>query len=270
LAILLAEAVVIGFAIFNLRLLLNVHVLSDMDAYWNAALRLRDGLPLYPPLLDTQAAEVYRYAPWFAFAWVPLTFLPYAAVGAAWIVASLAAGAWVLKRVGSLPAAVFLGPLLVQVALIGNVHVFLLAGLLWGLERRTGPAWIAVAASLKGFPIVLALVYAARREWGKLALTLAFTAVLVLPMLAFDLSSYPLSDGGGIVHHYGLPWPWVPAILAVATLVLARSRYGWLAAATTLVFASPGAQPYHLTYPLLGMAGERDGRLARHSSSPNR
>lgn len=261
-AILLAEAVVIGIAIFNVLLLLNVHPLSDMNAYWDAAQRLRDGLPLYPPLLDTQSAEVYRYAPWFAFAWVPITYLPYAVVGAAWIGVSLVAGAWILKRVGSLPAAVFLGPLLLQVALIGNVHVLLLAGLLWGLDRRSGPAWIAVAASLKGFPIVLALVYIGRREWGKLAVTLALSALLILPILAFDLSSYPLSDGGGLVHHYGLPWPWVPAMLAIATLVIARSRYGWLAAATALVFASPGAQPYHLTYPLLGLAREsasRDG-----------
>jgi hypothetical protein len=269
-AILFAEAVVIGVAIFNLRLLLNVHLLSDMNAYWDAAMRLRDGLPLYPSLLDTQAAEVYRYAPWFAFAWVPLTFVPYAVVGAAWMGASLVAGAWILKQVGSLPAAVFLGPLLVQVALIGNVHALLLAGLLWGLDRRSGPAWIAVAASLKGFPIILALAYIGRREWGKLALTLAFTTVLTLPLLAFDLSSYPLSDGGGLAHHYGLPWPLVPAILAVATLVLARGRYGWLAATTTLVFASPGAQPYHLTYPLLGLAGEAEGRSARSSSTPNR
>lgn len=251
-----------------MRLLLNVHLLSDMDAYWNAALRLRDGVALYPPLVDTQAADVYRYAPWFAFAWVPITFLPYPLVDTAWIAASLLAGAWVLKRVGSLPAAFFLGPLLIQVALIGNVHVLLLAGLLWSLGGRSGPAWIAVAASLKGFPIVLALVYAGRREWGKLAATLIFTAVLVLPILAFDLSSYPLSDGGGIAHHYGLPWPWISAVLAVATLLIARSKYAWLAAGTTVVFASPGAQPYHLTYPLLGLAGAP--RSARHSSTPNR
>jgi hypothetical protein len=239
-------------------LLLNVHLLSDMNAYWDAALRLRQGEPLYPPLFDTQSADVYRYAPWFAFVWVPLTFLPYPIVGGIWVLASLGAAAYVVLRVQNVVVALFLGPVLVQVALIGNVHILLLAGLLWGLERRSGPAWIALAASLKAFPLLLALVYVGRGEWRRVGFTLLITALLVLPILAFDLSAYPFSDGGGVDHHYGLPWPWMPAVLVVTALVLARSKYGWLIAATTIVFASPGAQPYHLTYPLLGLTGDAD------------
>lgn len=251
--VLLAQAVVIGIAIFNLSLLMHTNVLSDMNAYWEAALRLRDGQALYPALLDTQAADVYRYAPWFALVWVPLTFLPYSIVGVGWIAVLLVAGGWVLWRIGSPPLTFFIGPLLLQVALIGNVHTLVIASLLWGLERRSGPLWIGLAASLKGLPIVLALVYAGRREWRKLAATLFIAALFVVPMLAFDLSSYPVSDGGGLPHHYGLPWPWAAVILAGGTLACARSRYGWLVAATTLLFGSPGAHPYHLTYPLLGL-----------------
>lgn len=37
--------------------------LADAGAYWQAALRLRDGEPLYPLLTNVDASEVYRYAP---------------------------------------------------------------------------------------------------------------------------------------------------------------------------------------------------------------
>src|SRR2546428_14134481 len=50
------------------------HVNPDADAYWHAALRLREGLPLYGGPRGDET-EIYRYAPWFAFAWGPLTYL---------------------------------------------------------------------------------------------------------------------------------------------------------------------------------------------------
>ena len=55
----------------------NIH--PDADAYWQAALRIRDGLPLYggSRLDETQ---IYRYAPWFAYAWLPLTLCAVVAV----------------------------------------------------------------------------------------------------------------------------------------------------------------------------------------------
>src|SRR5207248_1690343 len=61
-----------------------------MDAYWNAAMRLRAGQPLYAPGLPTDS-DLYRYAPWFAYAWVPLTYLPKGAVLVAWMGICLAA-----------------------------------------------------------------------------------------------------------------------------------------------------------------------------------
>ena len=53
---------------------LSSNVQPDADAYWHAAQRLRDGQALYGGPRGDET-EIYRYAPWFAFAWVPLTYL---------------------------------------------------------------------------------------------------------------------------------------------------------------------------------------------------
>ena len=65
-----------------------------------------------------------------------------------------------------------------------------------GVERRSGPLWIALAASMKIFPILLALVYAGRRQWWAFGATVVITAFLWLPaFLLYDLSTYPVSAG---------------------------------------------------------------------------
>src|SRR3990172_9104409 len=79
-----ALAVIIGIGLFNLFQAAANWTLSDAAAYWNAALRLRDGEALYPLLTNVDASEVYRYAPWFAWAAVPFTFLPVQVAGALW------------------------------------------------------------------------------------------------------------------------------------------------------------------------------------------
>ena len=46
--------------------------------------RLREGAGLYPVLTNVDASEVYRYAPWFAWLTVPWTYLPQQVAGALW------------------------------------------------------------------------------------------------------------------------------------------------------------------------------------------
>ncbi len=86
-----ALATLIGLTSYALlTYALSRHVGVDVAAYWNAAERLRDGQPLYvagPP----NASDLYRYAPWFAVAWIPLTYLPHDAVVAAWVGLMIAA-----------------------------------------------------------------------------------------------------------------------------------------------------------------------------------
>lgn len=80
-------AIALAFALSTIWVTLRAHWAGgDMGAYWEAAIRLREGQPLYVPHADVNAVNVYRYAPWFAWAWIPLTSLPRGSwkLGGAW------------------------------------------------------------------------------------------------------------------------------------------------------------------------------------------
>ena len=239
---------------------------SDMDAYWEAALRLRNGEPLYRPGNETDS-DLYRYAPWFAFAWIPLTYLPKDVVLIAWmslLLAAAIASVAPLAREGitGWAALVFLLPFQLDGVAYGNVQPLLVLMLMWGVPKRSGPIWIAIGASLKGVPLVLATVYAGRGEWGRAAVALGMTAVLVAPMLLFDLSGYSTEVGSGQLS----PMQWSPLIWAAVALVataatfrLARTRYAWVAGSVATFLALPRSLLYEISFVLVGLA--RDRRL---------
>ena len=249
--------------------------LEDMDAYWEAALRLRAGEPLYREYLDPTAADVYRYAPWFAFAWVPLTFLPKAIVGVAWSTVLLAACVACLAplvrhaTVASVATAAFLGSFLLTIAAVGNVQPLMVAALLFGLERRAGPVVIGLAASLKAVPILFLLVYLARGEWSKATLGVVVTAILVVPMLVFDLTHYPTDPGQlsiSLFNRVPVLWAVLAATLTLAAAWLARRRspYAWLAMSSAVFSSLPRAFGYDLTFLLCGLADQTSpGRRSR-------
>ena len=226
--------------------------LRDMNAYWEAALRLRDGEPLYPPLADSEVSEVYRYAPWFAWMWVPLTFLPRELVNVLWSgILLTASGAALLPLVRSRVwlAVGFFAPILIGISAIGNAHPLLVAALVLGVERRSGPLWIAMTASLKAVPILFVVTYLGRREWMRAGITLLITAALVSPMLLYDLGSYPTGAGGAIVLLGWLPlYAIVIAGSILISLRLARTNVGWLASATTVMLALPRFFVYDITF----------------------
>jgi hypothetical protein len=251
-------ALVVGLGVSQLILSVGDWHLSDMDAYWEAALRIRDGEPLYPPLADSEASSVYRYAPWFAWAWVPLTTLPRVAANVLWsgvLLLASAAALWPLIRLRAwLPVAFFL-PILVGISAIGNVQPLIVAALVLGVERRTGPLWIAAAASLKAVPILFAATYVGRRQWVRAVATVVLTALLVAPMLAYDLSDYPAGAGDAAAL---AAWPIVWAVLVggavVISLRLARGELGWLASATAATLAVPRLFVYDLTLLMTAFA----------------
>jgi hypothetical protein len=151
--------------------------------------------------------------------------------------------------------AVLTAALLLPAAASGNVQPLLLATLLFGLERRSGPLWIALAASLKAAPILLVAVYLGRREWTRAMLALGLTAILTLPMLLFDLSHYPTDTAAAIGP---LPFWLLLAAAACATaasFALARTRYAWLAAAAAVLLAIPRWSYYQPSFVILGTRG---------------
>jgi hypothetical protein len=278
LARIVALAVIIAIGIFNLYIAVTGWTLSDAGAYWQAGLRLRASEPLYPPLSSAEGSEIYRYAPWFAWLTVPWTFLPEWLAGVLWSAVLLGASAlalWPLVRLRMWILVALFGPILVGISAVGNVQPLIVAALVLGVQRRSGPLWIALAASLKIFPILLALVYAGRRQWWAFAACVALTALLWLPaVLLYDLSAYPVSAGqAGALISFPVIYFAVVGIGVGATFALARTRWGWLAGATAVLVSLPRLFVYDVTYLMVGVkpaaepitseSGESQSRLHR-------
>lgn len=272
-------ALLVGVGINHLYWSLTDWNLVDMNVYWDAAHRLRAGASLYGDGANTFHA--YRYAPWFAYAWVPLTYLPKLLVGVAWsgiLLGASAALLWPLARLRSTPALlliVMMLPLLIPMASGGNVQPLMVAALLFGLERRSGPIWVALAASLKVTPILFVLVYAGRREWARAGMTIALTVVLVAPALILGLSPTTVDAGPVAALPAISPVLYVVASLAAssaALLVSAKWRtYGPIASATASVIALPRLFLSDVTTLLAGvrLRDAGNGTRAGDSDAPN-
>lgn len=254
----LVLAICIGYAFANVVWSVTAWEIPDVGAYWNAALRLREGDQLYPPVSDVNASEVYRYAPWFAFSWIPLTYLPRPLVDALWSGALVVASVAVivpplkLRRAEVLAFTAVAGSFLILIASRGNVQPLMVAALVYGVDRRSGPLWIAACASLKATPILFALVYAGRGEWRKAALTVGLTATLVLPMLYFGVDDYTTDPGASHSLYSTSPLLYLAvagASVAVAAYVAWRHRHwAWLAASIAVILCLPRYFPYEFTF----------------------
>lgn len=243
----------------------------DMTSYlWAGEAWRTTGNPYAAAPVIEDGNPIYRYAPWFAVPWMVLSLLPTGLVEVLWAVAmvgcAVAAVVPVLRAWGApaIPVAAFFGGWLVAIGLNGNVQPALIALLAWGVDRRWGPAAIAVAASLKGVPLLYVLVYAGRGEWVRVLVTLSLTAVLVGPMLLFDIP--PLSTDAGeslsLFSTSPVLWLLVAFVSAAVALYAARTRYAWLAAGVAVLMALPRAFVYDLTFLLPGLSERRRPREA--------
>lgn len=264
----LALAICIGFGLAFVIANVPSWELEDSEAYWNAALRLREGAPLYIPVADPGADELiaYRYAPWFAWLWVPLTYLPKGAVQVGWSVVLLASVGFALlpvlreRSVAAVCIAALLGGLLIRTASTGNVHALLVTALVQGVPRRSGPIWIGIAASLKFVPILYALVYLGRREWLRAGAAVLVAALFLAPALLQDLRGYPTDPGESLslLSLAGpIPWAALALLCAAVAVVAARGRHAWAAASVAVLAAVPRLQLYDATYLLVGLGRGR-------------
>jgi hypothetical protein len=254
----IALAVVIAIGINHVWWALADWHLRDMNAYWDAAMRLRTGRELYAPM-GIEASEVYRYSPWFAWVWVPVTMLPRVVANIGWSAVLLGASAvavWPLVRRRSVFGVAFFLPMLIGISAVGNVHPLLIATLVLGIQRRTGPLWIAVAASLKVIPILLVVTYLGRREWKRSALAIATTVALTAPVVLYDLSNY-VTDAGAAALLWRYPVIYVAAVAVAlaAAFRLASTRFGWLTSSIAVTLALPRFFVYDVLYLLVGTAG---------------
>lgn len=254
----LIATAVVAFHALRWLLLSGYELGGDMDAYWNAAIRLRTGEPLYPPLADLDAHDVYRYSAWWAIAWVPLTHLPKGFVEVSWV--SVLYGSLALLLVplfrqaswASLLLVLLLSAPLIQSAWYGQLQILLALVLVRGIDTRFGPAAIGIAASLKLVPILFVLTYVARREWRRVGMSLVVAALLTLPTMLFDLSHYPANAGETwslwLVH----PWVWgISAAIgaSAAALVSWKSeRHARFAAGAAMLLAAPRLYIDYVTF----------------------
>lgn len=256
------------------------HVTPDADAYWHAAQRLREGLPLYDAASGDET-QIYRYAPWFAYAWVPLTLLSQANAYLLWraiLLLAAAASVWPMLRhptPASLTLALLMGSLLVSNLPAGNVTTLMVGGLVLGLRTRAGPVVVGLAASLKVFPLLLVAGFVAERRWRAAAIATVIAGVLWLHVLAFGLDSYPTSVNGGSFYVGGTSlYAISPAVwVAVAAVVLAtltalaarRSPWTWLASGAAIPAIVPRVWLPDAAYLLpaaKGLIGALDARAS--------
>ena len=257
---------VLGFllGIETLVLHLTTDPLADIHAYYDAGGRLNAGLSLYQQAADTNQADFYRYPPLLAIVFRPLALLPFGAAAAIWV--GLLIGLFVLTVVRLRPTRltfVGLGMLALPTAwslAIGQAQVavtFLMA---------LGAPWaLALATNLKLFPALAAIWWLGRRDGRSFGIFAAWLVVfgvlqlLVEPSGTLAFPAFVGLDQVGNVNNrslYGFsPLLWVIA-LAVGILVawrLARTRYGWAAAVTLSVLATPRLLIYQLSTLAAGL-----------------
>ena len=261
LARLVALAVIVGVGISELWFAVSQWTMTDSAAYWNAAMRLREGAPLYPVVGNVEASDVYRYAPWFAWLTIPLTYPPIWLAGAIWSLI-LVAGSFVavvpLARRGAWIQVAFFFPILIGISAYGNVQALLVALLVWTVDRWSGPAWIGVAASLKILPILFALTYLGRGQWVRALVAVAVAAILWAPALLYDMRGYVTESGQAGLFDNRLVFIAVAAVAIGIAAALGRTRVGWIASATAVVLAAPRFFIYDVTYIQVGAPWDGD------------
>ncbi|MGZ6372734.1 MAG: glycosyltransferase family 87 protein [Candidatus Limnocylindria bacterium] len=249
---------------------------EDVRAYWEAALRVREGLPLYGGTDDPNSYGVFRYAPWFAWMWIPLTYLPRHAAELLWgaVLAAASLGVLVallrLRSAAAVALAVLLLPMFMSLVQVGNVQPRLVAVLAFGVSRRSGPLWIALAASIKATPIIYVLIYVARRQWTRVALALLITAMLLAPLLLANVSSYETNPGASFsLYYYFGPVAWAVAagtsVLLAAWLAWRRSDWVWVAASVAVALCAPRAHVTYATFLAVGLLDGARDRIERRT-----
>ena len=256
----IATGIVLGWLAYTLASWFLAWNPADARAYYLAAERLRDGEPLYPAM-HPDAHEVFRYAPWFAVAFLPFTLLPIEVATHAWSVAMLAcAGLAVVPvlRLGGRAAvllAALLGALLAETAMFGNAHPLVVAILSWTVARPSAPWWLAVATSIKLVPIGFVLPWLGLRRARDAAIAVGASVLLFLPMLAFDLSGYVTSPGEGLMSVYAASpvlWALTAAAAVIAAVWLAgrASPYAYVAAGAAMFLVPPRVSTAYLAFLL--------------------
>ena len=121
---------------------------------------------------------------------------------------------------------------------------------------------------MKVTPLVLGVVWFGRREWGKLAVAVGVTLVLWAPALWMGVQDYTVGANTptlSLMSRSLVLWALVAAGAVIVTVLVARTRYAWLAATVALLAALPRMLLYDVSYLALAY-----GSVTRNQSQARR
>jgi hypothetical protein len=239
---------------------------ADIHVYYDAAARLNEGLPLYPP-----GARIYP--PLFSILFRPLALLPFELAAAIWEAILLAAFGLTIWRLGIRRPATWWAVVVLSIGIAWTLSIGQAEALITLLLTIGSPFTVALAANIKIFPILVGVYWLARREWDQLGRLAAWTAGLIVLQLVLDPSNslaFPgtLNTGqvaseiasGGNLSPYALSpllWAVLVGIGAVAAFRLGPTRWGWAAAVALAVLAPPRVFSYNLMTLLACLGGPK-------------
>jgi hypothetical protein len=233
---------------------------ADLDVYLRAAREwVEHGNPYR--YAGDRGVESYRYGAWFAALWIPFIDTPREIVEVVWSAVLLACTAAVMVSLvvehgeRGIPVALFAGGLLISATAGGNVQPLLVAALYLGMHRPTGPLWIGLAASVKLVPILYLSPWIGRRQWGRATVAMLIMAIGLAPTALFDVPAV-VTDPGTETYPSLFVWLGLAGGAFLAALMVARTRYAWIAAGAAAVLALPRLLSVDLAL-ILPAAGRR-------------
>lgn len=232
---------------------------ADVHAYYEAGARLNAGAPLYEQAASVTGSHYYFYPPLLAVAFRPLALLSFEVAATIWmavVVGSLVGSIW-LAGVRNRWTWYVLGWLAAPIAwslVIGQAHIIVMYLLTLGT-----PFGLALAGHLKVFPALAAIYWLGRRDWQMLSRFVLWSLGLTVLSFALEPSgtiaflSFPNLELIGEVTNlspYAISpalWAVTVAALAIAALLLARTRFGWFMALLLSVLAAPRLHLYQFS-----------------------
>jgi hypothetical protein len=224
--------VILAVAFVGLRLFAIKPWADSVDAYAYWTTRSGD----FYSAAQTGQIGAYLYAPAFAQALAPLTWLPIAVFSALWTAINCAALWWLLGRL-ALPSLLFL-PIPFEI-ISGNVHLLYAVAIVAGFRY---PVTWALMFLTKVTPGIGVLWFAVRREWQAFLLAIGATAFIALVSFMLDRTAWEswlrllqadLSGAGQAAFQtvgWYVPIPLLPRLVFAAALVAfaAWSDRRWL------------------------------------------
>ena len=232
--------------------------LNDARAYYDAAARLNAGQTLYPAGIDPSTNRIYLYPPLLATLLRPLALLPYELFALVWEGIVITTFVLLVRRLGVRRSQtwIWIGILGIPIGwalAVAQAHI----PLTWLIA--VGQPWsIALAANIKLFPALIALWWLGRRDWESVAAFAMWSMLFVLAQVLFaanDTFAYfdrigfeQLGEVRNISPFVLSPviWGVLLVVGALATLALARTKWGWAVAVTFATLAPPRLLVYML------------------------